>query len=339
MPVVSCLFLKIISMVVCVIAFAFVLVQFIIISNIKKQKFYISNEVEPHDFNLVPEINQNLIKAIEIKLHSKGFVFENDYKATIKNQNQIIYFRRFINKEVCAFANIYYSYATSTQQIQNKEIATKTEKYSFDILTKFTDNTRVLSKTQNEPMLFPYENTTIFICEDINDIEHLIEEHITKVKEMMQTKYLDDSDYSKSIQESTREASKMSYDFWVKNNLLYYNSEENYYSFTYSGAIKASLKYQAYNLSRKSKKKSTSFDYTMESKKTKIKSKTFVFIKTLDYLFFVLLLISIFLTKVPSVNFAQVMLKLGLLFFSLIGTIITSAIRLFYKPRNKDKII
>lgn len=312
------------------------IVNICIIIMMKKEKIYDTLIVKPHDFNSIPNINLNLINDLENKLYNQGFILENSYKMTTKQLDVNSYSKIFIHKEFCTLAKILYSYSYKIQQIENEEIKTQVQKYTFELITRFHDGSYLVSRIEPEKSFFDYDdfdnNNIVLTYKDMADFDDLLHNHFNKINELIHSKSLDNTILSKDYPNIMNEENKRILDKMADLKILKYKPDENHYEYTWSGVFKFLISYYKNLLSKKDK--NNAFGY--QTKQTITSKKVPAPLAALDYFFIFSFIMMLILSKKPARTQAQTIFRFSVLIISIIGKIITSILIVNYKKKQEN---
>lgn len=100
-----------------------------------------------------------------------------------KESDNTIYTRRFIHKELATDAIISLIMNHKTMDMNwDSKVVTKGNKYSFELNTSFNDGFVIMSREKNSANIFQYDDTLIYECTNIKELDGLIKNHLEAVK-------------------------------------------------------------------------------------------------------------------------------------------------------------
>ncbi|HEX3028731.1 MAG TPA: hypothetical protein VHT34_05410, partial [Clostridia bacterium] len=241
--------------------FIFLTIYFVRITfSIKGLKVLTPVHIEPCELNTVSSINHELLEQLSAIFLKNGFEFDREYKEMSEKSSEA-YLRRFVNKDYSSVSIIEFAFNHVQKEINGKKIAIQSSGCIFEITTRFTDGTKVLSTPRSYPGIFKHDNTTAFICNSINEIEEMLVKHFYKVREYSKSKDIDDSVLTKDIEVLSNENLKEFSEIQVKHRLISYDSPNSCYRYTWKGALKAASHHLHFRLltSQKLKKEGNPF--------------------------------------------------------------------------------
>ena len=234
------LILKTILILILIVLAVLIIINILFIVTIKKQKIYDSLTIEPYDFNEIPDIDFNLVNKLENKLYENGFGLPKSYKITTRGANNVTsYSKIMIHEKLCTWANIHYTYASEIKEIDNKETEFTSQKYAFELVTRYLDGSYVISRIDSEEPFFSSDKNIVFLYKDITSIDELVHKHFETIKELNNSKSIDDSilsgDHATTIIDKEN---KKSIDLFIENKMLKYDPIEKCYYNTWLGVFK-----------------------------------------------------------------------------------------------------